>query len=226
MRDTRYKFRCGFTLIELSVTTVISLILILAVGVLLVSGSRAWQRTYDSANKRIKQDAMVTSIAFGSMGRRANRLGYTIYNLSGETLTPALPKTSDPEEVVWGDAVEFRYWDVPLDKTDSHDLMDVEKWATAYALFYLEGGELKVDYGPCPPGAAPDGGGAKNTSGVTTQVLAANVSTETGIGAFSHTTVGGMGQGAVRMNVILTDPEDSETIKVMTATLMRNIWPR
>jgi hypothetical protein len=55
--------------------------------------------------------------------------------------------------VVSGDAVEFRYWDVDLDASDSHDLMDVTKTATAYALFYLDGDRLKVDSDPYPPGA-------------------------------------------------------------------------
>ena len=80
-----------------------------------------------------------------------------------------------------------------------------------------------------PPGAVPDGGGSRNTSGVTTKLLLAeNVSTnkDSKVGAFSHTTLNGVGQGSVRINVILTDPEDNESINVMTATLMRNIWPR
>jgi len=140
-----------------------------------------------------------------------------------------LPITSDPEEVVSGDAVEFRYWDVGFDKADTQNLLDVTKMATAYALFYLDGDKLKVDYGPYPPGAVPDGGGSRNTSGVTTKLLLAeNVSTnkDSKVGAFSHTTLNGVGQGSVRINVILTDPEDNESINVMTATLMRNIWPR
>jgi hypothetical protein len=163
------------------------------------------------------------------MGRRSNRLGYTIYEVNGGTFTPAAPVTSDPQEVVSGDAVEFRYWDVGLDSTDSSDLMDPTKTATAYALFYLEGDALKVDYGPYPPGAVPEGGGSKNTSGVVTEVLLAeNVSTDPNstVDAFSHTTINGIGQGSVRMKVVLTDPEDDEEISVMTATLMRNVWPR
>jgi prepilin-type N-terminal cleavage/methylation domain-containing protein len=220
------RFCSGFTLVELSITTVIFLILILVVGVVLVSGNRAWLQTFASANKQTKQDAMAASIAFGSMGRKSNRLSYIVYKMNGDSLIPAKPKTADPQEVVWGDAVEFRYWDVPLDKTDSHKIVDVDKPATAYALFYIDGDELKVDYGPYPPGAAPAGGGARNTAGVTTRVLAENVSTETGKAAFSHTTLNGMGQGAVRINVTLTDPADEQTLKVMTATLMRNLWPR
>jgi prepilin-type N-terminal cleavage/methylation domain-containing protein len=222
------RFCPGFTLVELSITTIVFLILTLVVGVVLVSGNRAWLQTFASANKQTKQDAMAASIAFGSMGRKSNRLSYIVYEMSGDSLKPAKPKTTNPQEVVWGDAVEFRYWDVPLDKTDSHEIVDVEKPATAYALFYLDGDELKVDYGPYPPGAAaqPPAQGARNTTGVTTVVLAENASVETGKRAFSHTTLNGMGQGAVRINVTLTDPADEQALKVMTATLMRNLWPR
>jgi hypothetical protein len=204
----------------------ISLILVLAMGGLLVSGNRTWQRTYNSAHKKIKQDAEAVMIAFGSIGRKANRLGYIIYNINGSTFTPAVPSTSNPQEVVSGNAVEFRYWNVELDETDSHRVMDVTKTATAYALFYLRDGQLKVDYGPYPPGAVPTGGGNRNTSNITTTVFAENVSTDPGIGAFSHTTLNGVGQGSVRINITLTDPADGESIKVMTAALMRNIWPR
>ena len=141
-------------------------------------------------------------------------------------LAPALPTISTGQEVVWGNAVEFRFWDVPLDNADSYNLLDVTKTGTAYALFYVDEDRLKVDYGPYPPGAAPEGGGARNTSGVKTQVLAENVSTETGVGAFSHTTISGAGQRTVRINVIVSDPSDGRTIKLMTATLLRNLWPR
>ena len=67
---------------------------------------------------------------------------------------------------------------------------------------------------------------AAKTPPTTTTVLAENVSTDPGIGAFSHTTLNGVGEGSVRINITLTDPEDNESIKVMTATFMRNIWPR
>jgi len=207
----------------------ISTMLISVVGILLVSGQRAWNKTYNSAHKRIKEDSHDIMVRFSSVGRKSNRIDYTIYDITGSTFTPAVPQTSEPEEVVSGDAVEFRYWDVELDSEDSHQLMDVTKTATAYALFYLYGpygDELRVDYGPYPPGAVPGGAGARNTSDITTILLAENVTTDPNIGAFSHTTLNGVGQGSVRINVILTDPEDGESIRVMTATMMRNIWPR
>lgn len=228
IRNRKYKFRLGLTMIELLVAMVLNIVVVLAVGSLLVGGNRAWLNTFDSANKQLKLDALATTVAFGSMGREANRLGYTIYNINGGTFTPAVPITEDPQEVVSGDAVEFRYWDVGLDSTDSYNLLDVTKIATAYALFYLDGDQLKVDYGPYPPGGVPDGGGGRNTAGVTTRLLAENVSIDPNspVDAFSHTTINGIGQGSVRINIILTDPEDNESIRVMTATLMRNIWPR
>lgn len=225
IRDMGHRFRSGVILTELVVAMTISLILVSAVGVLLISGNRSWQQTYNSAHKKIKQDAQAVTVAFGSIGRKANRLNYIIYNIDGSTFTPAVPQGAEPEEVVSGDAVEFRYWDVEFDETDSYGLMDVTKTATAYALFYLDGDQLKVDYGSYPPGGVPAGGDDRNTD-ITTTVLAENVSTDPDIGAFSHTTLNGVGQGSVRINIILTDPEDDESIKVMTATLMRNIWPR
>lgn len=220
------KFDSGITLVELVVTMLIASMLVLVVGVLVVNGQRGWNKIYNSAHKQIKQDSQAVMIRFGSMGRKANRLGYTIYDVAGSAFTPAVPQTSDPKEVVFGDAVEFRYWDVELDSEDTHKLMDVTNTGTAYALFYLDADQLKVDYGSYPPGAVPDGGEDRNTTDVTTTVLAENVSADPNTGAFSHTTLNGVGMGCVRINITLTDPEDGDSIRVMTATLMRNIWPR
>lgn len=227
IKNRKYKFRSGLTLIELVLAMMLNVIVVLAVGTLMVGGNRSWLNTFDSANKKIKQDALATTVAFSSVGRKANRLDYTIYKVTVDGFIPATPVTSNPQEVVSGNAVEFRYWDVGLDKTDSQSLMDVTKTATAYALFYIEGTKLKVDYGPYPPGAVQEGGGGRNTTGVTTKTLAENVTTLTPeSGAFSHTTLNGVGQGSVRIHITLTDPDDNESIDVITATLMRNIWPR
>jgi len=225
MMQNNRKFHSGLTLIEMVVTMTIATFLVLVVGVLLVSGQHCWQQTYNSAHKQIKQDAQAVMIRFGSMGRKANRLNYVLYNVGGSTFTPAAPHTHNPEEVVYGNAVEFRYWDKELQAGDPYNLMDVTKTATAYALFYFDGKKLKVDYGAYPPGGVPSGGGQRNASGVTT-ILADNVTPDPN-GAFSHTTVSGVGQGSVRINVTITDAEHpTDSIKVMTATMMRNIWPR
>ena len=223
----RHKLCSGVTLVELIISMVISLIIILAAGVLLVSGNRSWINTYNSAHEQIKIDAQTVMLTFGSMGRKSNRANYVIYDKNGESLYPALPQTSNPEEVISGDAVEFRYWDVDLDTDDTYGLLDTKKTATAYALFYLDGDKLKVDYGPYPPGAAPPDGGSRNTSNITTTVLAENVTIDPNVdGAFNHTAINGTGRGCVRIKVILTDPRDQDTIDVMTSVMMRNIWPK
>jgi len=213
----------------------ISSILILVVGVLMVSATNAWRQTYDKAHRQSQEDATAVTMAFGSIGRMSNRAnaepdtskkGYVIYNIAGSTFTPAVSPTPSQETVVSGNAVEFRYWDVELDTDDTHDLINVTKKATAYALFYLDSGQLKVDYGPYPPGGVPAGGGPRNTAGVNTIVLARNVSTGPSLGAFSHTTLNGIGKGCVRINIILTDPADGEQNRVMASVLMRNKWPQ
>ena len=48
------KTRSGITIIELGITMVIGTMLVSVVGILLVSGQRAWNRTYNSAHKQIK----------------------------------------------------------------------------------------------------------------------------------------------------------------------------
>jgi len=227
MCDKSRKFRSGVTMVELTITMAIFSVIVLVVGVLLASGQRVWRQGYDSAHKQIKQDAQIIPLTFARIARKANRLNYIIYNVNGITFTPSTPPGLDPEELVSGNAVEFRYWDVELDAEDTHGLLDVTKTATAYAVFYIDNGDqLKVDYGPYPPGAVPTGSGPRNTDGVTTVVLAENVTTSDDIGAFSHTTLNGIGQGCVRINITLTDPEDGDSIDVTTATLIRNIWPR
>ena len=225
MRRNKRKYCTGFTLIELIVTMFISSILMLVVGVLVVSAIGAWQQTYNMVHKQIDEDATAVSLAFGKMGRMANRANYVVYNVAGSTFTPvALPP--DVDTVVSGNAVEFRYWDVALTTTDTYQLMDATKKGTAYALFYLDNGQLKVDYGPYPPGGAPAGGGVKNSANIKTVVLARNVSTSPGIGAFSHTSLSGVGQGCVRVNIILTDPDSGRQERVMTSVMMRNKWPQ
>jgi hypothetical protein len=239
MKDTSYKTRCGFSMVELVVTIIVVVVLIPVVGVLLIGGHRAWSNTYLSAHKKIKQDAQTVMLTFGSIGRTANRnsqkpggnptYGYAIYEITGGSFfTKVNPiGTTGALEIISGDAVEFRYWNVELDSEDNEGLMVNTKIATAYALFYIDGDKLMLDRGPYPPGAVPVNGGGKNTSGgVITTTLAENVSVDPDIGAFSYTVLNKAERGAVRIHITLTDPVDGESIKVMTTTLLRNDWPR
>jgi hypothetical protein len=214
------------TLIELMIAIAMSSIMILAAGILLVSGQNVWSKGYNAVNKKIKQDEKVVMLSFGTIARKSNRVNYQIYKGSKGFYTPAMPKAMNTIEVVSGDAVELRYWDVELDASDSHNLFDPKKTATAYAFFYLDGELLKVDYGPYPPGAIPTGGGTRNAVGSRTVVLADHVTTDGILGIFSHTVENGAGKGCIRINAILTDPDDGEKIKVMTASTLRNVWPR
>ncbi|MBN1795550.1 MAG: prepilin-type N-terminal cleavage/methylation domain-containing protein [Sedimentisphaerales bacterium] len=217
------KISAGFTLVELLVTMLISSILLLVVGVLLIGGQRSWEKIYGDANSEMRQGSHAIMAAFGSIGRRSNRLNYTLYKQADYSYIPSEPETSNSEEIVYGDAVEFRYWSA---SAPDASLLDVTNTGTDYAFFYIEDGEMKVDYGSYPPGAVPGGSGSKNTADITTTVLAENVVPYED-GAFNHTTISGVGQGSVRINVTLEDEDDPEkSVKVITATLMRNIWPR
>jgi len=84
--------RPGFTMTELAITGAVYGILALTVGVVLASGTRAWQRTYAAANSPAKEQATLTTLAFGSTGRRANRLTYVLYEGDASYLKPVEPK--------------------------------------------------------------------------------------------------------------------------------------
>jgi prepilin-type N-terminal cleavage/methylation domain-containing protein len=227
MNFNHSKNNSGFTIIELVISMVISSILMLVIGVLVASSARGWQQNYDVAHKGIFEDATNIITTFTSVGRKSNSTNYKIYNSVGSVFTPVVSATPGVETVVSGNAVEFRYWDVPLDQEDSHDIMNVSVTATAYALFYIQGTKLKVDYGPLPPGGVPATGGAKNTVGVKSMTLAENVTVGPGgCGAFSHTELSGKGKGSIRINLVLTDPEDGQTIRISNSVLLRNKWPR
>ena len=208
----------GFTLIELVVATAASLILVLIVGTLLASGQRSWARAFGYANSKPQFDALGTTITFGTIGRKSNKMDYTLYDVHSGHFLP-LPAPASPEEVVTGNAVEFHYWDTDL--TD--DLMNPSVKGTAYALFYLEGTKLMLDLGPCPPGGVDAFGNRLSGAYVTTTTLAENVTAL----EFSHTTrnLNGDGKGCVRMNLSLFDPAVNSNITITAATLMRNTWP-
>jgi hypothetical protein len=89
----------------------------------------------------------------------------------------------------------------------------------------LENDELKVDFGEVIDGVGAVLDGARTNRDVNTQVLAHDVDLSAGAGIFSHTVIGGQGQGCVRMNLRLRD-DDGQTVEIKTATLLRVIWPR
>jgi type II secretory pathway pseudopilin PulG len=221
IRSTQYaqrRTRAGFTLIELIVACTAALMIALLAGFLLKSGHQSWARAFNFANSKTQLDALSTSITFGSLGRKANKMDYTLYNISSGKFFP-LPNPVDPEQVVTGQAVEFHYWDKDLDAS----LMDPAVTGTAYALFYLEGDKLMLDLGPYPPGAVDATGYRLSGSYVTTLTLAENVADL----EFNHTTrsITGEGKGCVRLNLTIRDPNEETPVTVTAATLLRNTWP-
>ena len=217
--------RSAFTLIEMIVTMAIAAIPILAVCTLLLGGQKGWQDSYDAVHKEIQQDALATMTTFGTIGRQSNRMNYRVYRISGGTFTQAVPPMGST--VARGQAVEMRYWDDGFDASGiSMDTLETTNTGTHYALFYLDGDDLKVDFGQVANDIGGVSGGARVTTGlIQTQVLAHDVDTATNDEVFAHTVIGGEGQGSVRMDLTLRD-SDGQTVEVKTATLLRIVWPR
>jgi type II secretory pathway pseudopilin PulG len=211
--------RNGFTLIEIVVAVAASLMVVMIIGSLLVSGQRSWARAFNYANSKSQLDALGATIAFGKYGRQSNRTDYTLYEVADGPKFVKVDPPATPEEVVKGQAVLFHYWDKDLEA----GIMDVSVTGTAYALFYLDEDKLMLDVGPVPPGAVDTFGNRLVGANVTTTVLAENVTAL----EFSHTTrsLDGRGKGCVRMNMTLLNPAEKVPLTVTAATLMRNVWP-
>jgi hypothetical protein len=199
-------------------------IVMLTAALLVQSGYRGWNQTFNNANRESRLGALDTMIALGAIGRKSNKMDYRLYAVTGSNFQRVLPSVD--EEVVVGQAVEFRYWDTELDS----GIMSPDVNATAYALFYFdsENGYLKVDYGPYDPPDSPGGvnaAGNRNTVGnIKTVTLAENVTSV----EFSHTAGGeaGNGEGCVRMKLVITDTTDGSSKTTLAATFMRNVWPQ
>ncbi len=211
--------RTGLTLIEMIAAIGIASIVMLSAALLVQSGYKGFNQTYNNANCESRLGALDTMTALGAIGRKSNRLNYRVYEVTGNSFEQVLP-SADPEEILTGQAVEFRYWSSP--ELDS-DLMDPATTATAYALFYLDNGKLKIDYGPYPPGGINSSGYRITGDDVITTILAENVTSV----EFSHTAknMTGDGRGCVRMKLVIADPEDDTPKTTIAATLMRNSWP-
>jgi prepilin-type N-terminal cleavage/methylation domain-containing protein len=216
--------RTGFTLIEVIVATAMGVIVMLTVALLVQSGYQSWKLAYKTVNSEIRLDSISAITAFGTLGRQSNKKDYYVYRVSGTTFTRLTPAVN-PDEILTGQAVEFRYWSTNLQA----DMMTPTSSADRYALFYIDNGQLKLDKGTAvegsPTGGAIDAAKHRVTGGTSsTTTLADNVvSVE-----FSHTTIdmAGDGNGCVRMKLVLNDPADNKTFTFLAATYLRNVWPQ
>lgn len=209
----------AFTLIEMIVAMAASVFVLLAVAILTASGQKSWSNTYNKNNSDLQVGTIGATTVLGAFGRKSNKTDYRIYKkLVTNKYERVVPET-DPEEVVVGDAVEFRYWEGEL----TADMINANKTATSYVLFYLDHGDLKTDYGLYPPGGVDAGGNRLTGGDITTVTLIRGVTAA----EFSHTTqnMAGDGKGCVRMKITATDPVTGNPKVILAATLMRNTWP-
>ncbi len=220
--------RNGLTLIELMTATVISVMVMLTVAILVESGQKSWNKSYNAANCQSQLDSISAISSFGGFGRRSNKKDYYVYSVAGTgsntTYTQVMP-VANPEENLTGHAVEFRYWSGSLTAA----MMAPTSVADSYAFFYVDSNQLKVDFGQTT-GTGGITGGAINAAhhrvtgtGLNTVILASYVTSVT----FTHTTkdMAGDGYGSVRMQLVINNPADNQTKTFLAATCLRNIWP-
>lgn len=67
------KARTGFTLVELMITTVVMLIVGLAIGVVIVDGQTGWNTMYDRMNSDVVTDGFVARKKFDTVMRNASK---------------------------------------------------------------------------------------------------------------------------------------------------------
>jgi hypothetical protein len=213
----------GFTLIEVIIAMVSGLMVMLTVAMLVQSGHTSWNKSYKAANCDSRLDSLSSITAFSSYGRKSNKKDYYVYSISGSTFTRLTPNT-DPEEILTGQAVEFRFWSTDL----ADGMLSPTSTADCYALFYIDDDQLKLDisnpaHGGAGPPAIDAGGHRASGAGLTTVTLANHVTSV----EFSHTTrdMAGDGKGCVRMKLIINDPADNQSKTFLAATYIRNVWP-
>lgn len=201
----------GIALMELVVAIVISIIPISLAGILLVSGQQNWNQTYKIANSVRAVEAHAATLLLGKIGRRSDRNSSSIF--LGKA-APALSTSPSGNTLLCGDSILFKYWtDQSLQKKRKNQ--NVSLFApTEYAYFYLDGNQLKVDYGFLKTDGSPNK--ARNTV-----VIANNVTSV----QFSRSVVNNVKMPTVRMKLTLKEDMqdvDSKIFTVSTATLMRN----
>lgn len=215
----------GFTLIEMMIVVAILAIPLVAVGILAAGGSRSFRQTYNSIHKEVRQDAVAVMTAFGAVSRQSNRNNYKVYTIKNGVYAEAQPPPK--QEIASGQAVEFRYWQDPFDpEHPGENALDISNTGTHYALFYLDGSELKVDYGTVDGDVAGIVGSSRSAARILrTVTLTRFVDLSKTTDLFSHSIIGGAGQGSVRLNLTLAD-EEGEQVEVKTSVLLRMSWPR
>jgi len=114
--------RAGFSVVELMAATVVSVVVIFGVGAVLVDSQKGWNTTYERTYSGVAIDGDLARRTFDAVMRKAS--GTNII-LDDDT----------------GSAVTVRYYN-----DSASTILD------RYARFYLDGRDLKVEYGNLDPG--------------------------------------------------------------------------
>ena len=72
MKKYRYKFRPGFTMIELALAATAMVIMILGVGMIIADSHNSWNKMYIRTNGEVASGAYIAKKTFDSIVRRAN----------------------------------------------------------------------------------------------------------------------------------------------------------
>ncbi len=217
--------RCGFTLIELVITIGMMAISVAAVGILLASSSKGWIRIYQDTHSEMRQDSLAMAASLQAFGRRSNCVNYKIYRISSGSYVEAVPPQG--QTVAVGQALELRYWQELYDPEQfDYENLEYTNTGTHYVLYYLDGEQLKADFGRVIDGVGAVSNNSRQTAGLdSTQVLARHVDTSANSNIFIHTFSGGKGNGCINLDVTLTD-DANRTLEFKTAVLLRVAWPR
>jgi len=217
--------RSGFSLIELLIAIAIIAIPLAAVTALLAGTSRSWQRLYNDTHSQIRQDSLALMTSIQKFGRQSNLTNYTIYTIKNNTFTPATPPSG--QSIASGQAVEFRFWQDQFDpEKPAENIFEDDNTGTHYALYYLDGSDLKLDIGRVVNNVGAVANKTRQTVNIlNSQVLTQQVDTAANSKLFSHVMSGGQGSGCVNTRIILT-AENKESIEILFGTLLRSAWPR
>ena len=78
MRSKRPTFRRGFTMTELAIAVVVSIIVMAGVAIVLVDGMKGWNRMYNRAYGDVVTDSYVARKVFDTEIRKASRERYSL----------------------------------------------------------------------------------------------------------------------------------------------------
>lgn len=90
-----FSSRKAFTLIELMVAAISSVVVVLGVGFVLADSNRAWHRAYEDAHGDVVEDSFVARRAFDTVIRKASSTGYSLSD-QGDWIT--IQYYDDPDE--------------------------------------------------------------------------------------------------------------------------------